>query len=530
GAPIASTTTDADGTFALDSAVTPVAVRIACAYCRAKTVTVASNEPIVAVIERYDAVLQPGVSAADLAALPYGRIENALALQPFWVLRTQPPIAAALYPALSDRGLGRGSLVVDGGAPAYDFGSSTMTGLAVVPAHAGDDVRFVPSSQAYRYGTYGSGGAVEFSRDQTILEQAAYGDAGSLRFSAGTPQAGITLGTDADDVAQRSRLSASAQQGLAGGVVSAGITAARATFATPEVDTSQSTASIAYARSFDRVQLRLDAADAFGTSSIPLVPSLDNVWNNALLRGTLGTRIGIVDVDGSASYVNSLAQQPSGSVHYNQRNFTLEGHLPGPTAVDAAVAQTYITIYDGRNLDVTLPSLLVSQRLGAFGVGIGFSRSLLATYGEPEFVPATLAEAHLDYGDGHRLRGELQAYRRTSDTQAPLAGTGISVAYQVTPTTTLRAWTLRVWGDMLQFAGPAVVAQAYVSGDTLWLTHQNGGFRLDAIYRRASDGLQNRRGLDGDVYFPVTRRLAVGLRSELAPEGRRSSVVLSVRP
>lgn len=530
GAPIASTTTDADGTFALDSSVTPVAVRIECAYCRAKTVAVAPGEPVVAIVERYEAVLREGPSAADLAALPYARIENALALRPFWVLRQQPAVAGALYPALSDRGLARAALAIDGGAPAYDFGSSTMTGLAVIPAHAAGDVSFAPASQAYRYGTYGSGGAVAFSRDATNVEQAAYGDAGSLRLSAGTPQAGITIGTDADDVAQRSRLSASALQSVAGGIFSAGITASRATFVAPEIDSSERTASVAYARSFNRVDMRLDAADAFGTSAVPIVPSLDNAWNNALLRGTVGTHVGKVDVDAGASYVNSGAQQPGGSVTYNQRSFTLEGHLPGPTAIDAAVARTFVTVYDGADLNVTLPSLLVNQRLGLFGIAVGLSRSLLATYGEPDFAPATLAEAHLFYGDGKRLRAELQSYRRTSDAQAPLAGTGVSVAYQITPTTSVRAWTLRLSGDMPEYAGYAPIVQPYVSGDTLWLTHENGGFRLDAIYRRTSDGFSNRRGVDGDVYFPVTPRLAVGFRSELAPEGRRSSVVLSVRP
>jgi hypothetical protein len=530
GATIARTTTDRDGTFALEPSVTPVAVRIRCPYCRPKTVAIVPGEPVVAVVSRYDAVLEPGPSSADLAALPYARIENALALRPFWVLRSQPAIAGTLYPALSDRGLARGSLVLDGEAPAYDFGSASMTGLAVIPAHAAAGVRFVPASQAYRYGTYGSGGAVEFSRDTTSVEQAAYGDAGSLRFSAGTPQAGIMLGTDADDVEQRSRVVASAQQNIAGGIFSAGVTASRATFAVPEVDASESTASLVYARSFNRVQMRLDAADAFGTSAVPTVSALDNVWNNALLRAAAGTRVGIIDVQGNASYVNSGTQQPGGAVRYDQKAVGLEGHLPGPTAIDAAVSRAFVSLYDGTNVDVTLPSVLVNQRLGVFGVAAGISRSLLATYGEPEFAPATLAEAHLDYGDGQRLRGELQSYRRTSDAQAPLAGIGLSVGYQITPTTSVRAWTLHVSGDMPEFAGYTLVAQPYVSGDTLWLTHENGGFRMDAIYRRTSDGLLNRRGIDGDMYFPVTRRLAVGFRSELAPEGRRTSVVLSVRP
>ncbi|MBV8151186.1 MAG: hypothetical protein JOY59_06475 [Candidatus Eremiobacteraeota bacterium] len=176
-----------------------------------------------------------------------------------------------------------------------------------------------------------------------------------------------------------------------------------------------------------------------------------------------------------------------------------------------------------------LPSILVTQRLGFFDVVGGVSQSLtpLPSGG---FEVASLSEAHLHFGDGQRLRAELQAYRRTSEDEPPLAGSGISLAYQISPTTSVRAWALRLHGDEAGIVGTRRYAEPYLAGESLWLTNENGSLRFDVIYRRTACDPMVRRGVDGDVLFPLSRRTAIGLRSELRPEGRRSGLVLTITP
>ncbi len=530
GAVIGRATTDSDGTFALDTAQAPQRVRVSCKFCRTASYPVDPSEPVVAVLQRYDALLSDGPSPSDLMALPYTQIENALALKPFEVLRLG--LGLPNDRSLSDRGLGNSALVLDGDAPTYDIAPYLPTALATTPTHSGNVATFEPSSNAYQYGAYATGGLIALSRDPAVVEQGAWGNASAYRFSAGTPSFGISLGSDADDYTQRERVVASGTAGLAGGTLDAQLSSSRADTVLPSAtfELSESSATLGFTRQFDRVRFRFSASDAFGTESFFLN---DTIWNDSALNASASTRFGIVDFDVGAQYSNNsnyLALSNT-AINFGQGTVYVHAHVPGRTSLDFGVAHTTYDSESGtRNL--ILPSLTVVQGLGAFSVTGGVSTSLvrISEYGTPYL--AALAEAHFDYSDGQRLRAEIQTYGQ--NTSVPnsrgMTGTGVSLAYQITPTTSIRAWSLRLYNDDNAYSG--VQDTPYISGDSLWITSQNGGFRMDAVYRRTATqtnymSSQTRRGLDGDIYFPLTMRTSLGLRSELRPQGRRSSVVVN---
>jgi len=523
-------TTDSDGTFALEGPQRPERVRITCRFCRTATVAVDPSEPVVAILQRYDALTSDGPSAADLMALPYTQIEDALALKPFEVLRLG--FGAPNDRSLSDRGLGNTALVLDGDAPTYDIASYLPTALATTPAHSGNVVTFEPSSSAYQYGPYATAGLIALSRDPAVVEQAAWGNASAFRLSGGTPDFGVSLGSDGDDYTERERIVASGTAGFAGGTIDAQLSSSRAVTVLPTTmyDLSESSATVGFTEQFGRVRFRLSAADAFGTQSFF---ANDTIWNDAALKASASTLFGVVAFDAGAQYSNdsNYIASSDNAVNFGQATVYVHAHVPGRTSVDFGIAHTtYDTESGTRN--VTLPSLMVVQGLGAFSVTGGISESLvrISQYNAPYL--AALAEAHLDYTDGQRLRAEVQTYGQVTnvDNSHGLTGAGVSLEYQITPTTSIRAWSLRLQNDDNAYGG--VQDLPYISGDSLWITSQNGGFRIDAIYRRTATQVnylyaQTRRGVDGDVYFPLSLRTSIGLRSELRPQGRRSSLVLN---
>ncbi len=530
GAVIGRAKTDADGTFALDTGQVPERVRISCHFCRTASFRVEPNEPVVAVLQRYDALLADGPSPSDLMALPYTQIENALALRPFEVLRLG--VGLPDDRSLSDRGLGNTALVLDGDAPTYDIAPYLPTALATTPTHSGNVATFEPSSNAYQYGAYATGGLIALSRDPAVVEQGAWGSASAYRFSAGGPSFGASLGSDADDYTQRERVVASGTEGLAGGTLDAQLSSSRAVSELPltTLDLSESSATIGFTRQFDSVRFRFSASDAFGTESFF---SNDTVWNDSALNASAGTRFGVVDFDAGAQYSNNSNDIASSgtAINFGQSTVYVHAHVPGRTSVDFGVAHTTYDSAGGyRNL--ILPSLVVVQELGDFSVTGGVSTSLIriSEHGTPYL--AALAEAHFDYTDDQRLRAEIQTYGQNTNIAYShgMTGTGASLQYQITPTTSIRAWSLRLYNDDNAYSG--VQDTPYISGDSLWITNQNGMFRLDVVYRRTATQTdymyaQTRRGLDGDVYFPLTVRTSLGLRSEVRPQGRRSSVLLN---
>ena len=154
---VATATTDAAGTFALHGSGI-VAVTVRCRYCLAIRVPVTPEQPVVAIVRRFAALVDDAPSPADLQNLPYAHVESAIALRPFTLLAQ----TTAAYPgsSLSDRGLSAsGSLLIDNGTPNYDIVSGASPYQAI-PAYYQQSATLRDASNAYLYGDQAAGGIV----------------------------------------------------------------------------------------------------------------------------------------------------------------------------------------------------------------------------------------------------------------------------------------------------------------------------------------------------------------------------------
>src|SRR5690348_271868 len=139
----ASASTDAQGTFALRAADVRQ-ITITCAYCAPLTLAVTPDEPVVALVRRYDSLAQESPSDRDAASLPYAHAESIAALKPFTVLENSSH--ALPGPQISDRGASsRGALVSDNGIPLYDL-ASNQSPFVAFPAYAAQRVSWLPPS------------------------------------------------------------------------------------------------------------------------------------------------------------------------------------------------------------------------------------------------------------------------------------------------------------------------------------------------------------------------------------------------
>ncbi|MGC2327130.1 MAG: hypothetical protein WA604_10495, partial [Candidatus Sulfotelmatobacter sp.] len=110
-----------------------------------------------------------------------------------------------------------------------------------------------------------------------------------------------------------------------------------------------------------------------------------------------------------------------------------------------------------------------------------------------------LYDATLTYTDDARLRVSLEgaSQRVAGFTNGMVTSTGVSVAWQVAPAISLRAWTMHV--DDTTAASPPYIP-FYASGNpatvnAFWLTYDNGGaLRVDrAVCGRVDRGRVRRR-------------------------------------
>ena len=172
GGQLGTDTTGEDGTFAIRLASAADAVDIRCAHCDPAHIRLDKQGAVVVVVRRYAALESDVPSAADLAALPYPRIVDALGLIPLSVRNGN---------TISDRGLGGGrGLIVDDDAPNFDFATGSST-IADFPNRYVRTIAFTPAAQAFRYGINAGGG--RFALDQLD------GNAGASSIDAGEASA-----------------------------------------------------------------------------------------------------------------------------------------------------------------------------------------------------------------------------------------------------------------------------------------------------------------------------------------------------
>ena len=531
GARLGADTTDPEGTFSirLESAAKTLDVR--CAHCEPVRVSLEQRGEVVIVIRRYVALERDVPTAADLAALPYPRIQDALGLIPFALPREG---------TISDRGLGGGrGLIVDDGAPIVDFATGSST-LADFPNRYVRTIGFSPASEAFRYGVDAGGG--RFALDQLDGNAgAASSDVGAASAQVVQPAIGAVqpaYGVSSDDGTLARRGDADLTTPFAGGFLRTGAGAATQRFSRSEGDLarnidlarlSYATASRRYRTFFDVSASGAGVADAsYGSSAYR------SSYLSAAFRlerpGFVGLAFGATATQSTATYAQGGAESYALDGHLAQQTIYAEAVVDdkavqasaGLGATNVASSETLASSHAGGTRLSLLPSLSLRVPLGAGAyVRSGFSESLRVpslletTAAVP--VPTSLAlergelsESALGY-DGGRVRTEALIFREFVHgfSERRLDGIGASIAWQVAPLVSVRAWTLR--NAPLDFVVPGSVT-GNASRQILWTTYANAaGLRFDAIAHRDAGVGAAALGIDGDALVPLLPHLALNV-------------------
>lgn len=531
-------TTDDDGTFAIRaSGVARVEVR--CRYCRATSVRVVEGEAVVAIVPRYDALLEAAPSTFDLAALPYAHVESALGLRPFTLLvQSSYPYGG---PYLSDRGLAPlGGLTLDAGVPNYDP-VGHISPFLTIPAQYEQSVEIDGAAQAYRYGDRAGGGIAELEpfADGGSDEVALIGDDAIVRVQAGGAGLHAAFGSSSDALESRQRVDAAGGVTLGGDqtlAYGAGSMQDRA-FANPDLAFGDALSFATAAWTATRAGFQANAAldrGAYGSNHDEYGES--TVWSDAQLVASFRSR-GEVPF-----FVDAATRLSDGYSDVRGLGGAWIAGTRRQTRLDAGFE------ISGSDVDVQagMAALWIAQRGGgANAAGTNFATPSLvarfhprgnvrldltqsASYGLPSFdaqyayggAPAVDAErnslsaATLTYSDASRLNASFEAASQNVAGSAwgRIASEGLAATWQVAPTLALRAWSMHVTDTVR-----SMLPNAYVPGSAdglapttgaLWLTYENAGaVRADAIYRRDL--------LDGMSFFHVDGDLSGPLRGSL---------------
>jgi hypothetical protein len=537
----ASAATDVAGTFALRGDGI-AEVRIACRYCRALVLSVVQDVPVVAIVQRYDALADDSPSVWDLANLPYAHVESAVALRPFTLLSQ----TSAPYPgsALSDRGLSpTGSLLIDNGTPNYDI-TAGQSPYVFIPAQYQESAVVSSASNAFAYGDQAAGGIVQLTpfASGTSSEIATLGSDVIVRAQAGSDAAGAAFGSFSNDEESRQR----------GDVF--------ATFQLPAQESLTVTSGSEQSHDYESP----DSAFA-GSFSFANV-----VWNvPQALNFTLSA------LTDCGNYFWTQDEEYPVSTAWSDTQFSAGIHTDGPIVgfADAAVRSStgfddLLAVEYGTRLGATLSQSRVAAGLSATGddydvtAGVGAfwfdyaggtlgvsqpAKTALAvpsvdarlfpngkwsvnlqgsgSFTLPTFVEQyysaspgpqsvalernSLAAAELTYTDDARVRFSFEDATQNvaGASTGKVTSAGFSAVWQIAPALALRAWTMHVtdtapvYSVNLPSGGAATV-------NAFWLTYDpDGVIRADLIYRRdLLDDLPFYH-VDGAISGPIAERL-----------------------
>ncbi len=537
-APVRSIT-DAAGTFALEGAGI-AAVRVSCRFCAPARARVNAGQPVVIVVQRYDALLSDAPTASDLENLPYAHVESAIALRPFTLLSQ----TSTAYPgsSLSDRGLSpTGSLFLDDGNPVYDIAAGSSP-YALVPAHFENDVSVVDASQAYLYGNRAGGGTVvatPFTDESGDF--IAGGTDAIARVQAGSNAAGAVLATfsNGEESRQRADVSANFSPGdgqtlaVAGSSEQGRTFSVNAPFAGSYAFTDATYDNVRLANLY--VSVTTDRGnDALANGEYASQTNWSDAGVTAGVRSnaTISTFADLGVRASSGTYTSSEYEYVLPQIGANFRQLHADA---GITAGDndyriVAGIGGFGLQYGGGEAQQPLKSALVLPSLQAqifpnarFGGTIEASGSFTLPafdqlYGNAYVSPAAIAlqrnalqAISLDYTDESRVHVALEAASQhvAGSASGVITSAGIAAAWQIAPALSLRVWTMHVADTVptlstLEFypVAPAPTENA------AWLTYDaNGSLRVDAVYRRdLLDGAPFYH-VDGDLSGPIIQRL-----------------------
>ena len=501
GAAAGSGTTGGDGTFAVEPSADVATVDVRCRYCLGMTVPHVNGRPVVAVIRRFAALRDRGISAAEARLLPYAAVTDLAALMPF---------AVASYGAISDRGLAgaRGAVISDGFA-LYRATDGVDVSTAI-PSHGTATIAQTDPAQAGAYGAYGAGGLFSIDTlDQSAgLVRADGSSAGDVALRAGNELRGAFENAGGDDAATRA-------------VLEGTLPAAGGTLDLRAVSASGAGADASSVATTLTVPLRSTAL----TTAFSLTRSQDALGPENDSLAALSLQAGEVTFGLRAQRESGIVLGFAPGAQDDARAFVQLLHDDGNTRIFASLAaaaggETYLRFTSTRG--AVLPVLSVSTHLAPWlDVHADSVDALLAS---PMYLLFTLpngtavdrshlSDAGLGFDDGNRLRIDAMVFRQTvtGSDYGTIGGSGVSLVWQIAPALALRSWALisQAGGDNTSRAYHSVYATGTASLDrnVTWLT-AGSVLRVDAIWRGGY--------LEGDVSVPVGAhiRLVAGTRRD----------------
>lgn len=536
----ASADTDAQGTFALEVSGAR-RVTIACAYCKSATVAVTSDQPVVALVQRFDALAQDAPSARDIASVPYSRAESIASLRPFTVLENTTH--ALPGPQVSDRGASsRGALVLDNGIPLYDV-ASNQSSFVAFPAYALQRASWAPPADAFEYGDLAGGGTLiadTHSADAWSGIGAA-GDTNVLRVGQTFANTAWSLDGSSEPNDRRARADASFHVPIGDDAMDVSALAAQDRFSpnAQELDTADTGIRLGF------TSVRQNRASASiiadGGSYYGSAPSIDYGarWSDVQVQGGVATttRISFFTDAGvrtaSGKYWTSGGALPLTAGEIGQTQIDIGVQTSGDRYSAKAGVGAYGAHYAGGSAGsrATLDGGLVAPSFfGSYAFDPHWTLELQA--GESFALP-TILEAFVYPLDGPNLildrnaffeqtlsYGDLRRFRASFTTLAQNASgldvgtvhsTGLSAQWQIAPALSFRAWLMRdndfthPYEAVYRFGArpqPATVG-------SYWLTYESSGLRIDAIYRRDLLDYRTDPHLDASASVPIAHGLRV---------------------
>lgn len=553
--------TDAQGTFALAGANIS-SVTVTCAYCRPLTLAVTPDQPVIALVQRYDALSQEAPSERDIASVPYGRAESVAALRPFAVLENSShPLPGA---QISDRGTSsRGALLLDNGIPVYDV-ASNQSPFVAFPAYSVQRISWLPPTDAFTYGDLAGGGTViaDTHGGEPWSAMLAGGSSGALSAGQTLPDGAWLAATSRDAidtraradallripsgenaftfnvVASQDRLSPAAQHlntsvgGLRFAWESAGENQVSASVAADGGGYDGAAQNIDYSAKWSDVQMQAgvttNARVQFFSDASVRASSGYYRTSTAALPLTAGT-IAQTHVDFGAQTAGDRYSLRAGAGAFDLRyaggaggaRSTLDGGIVLPSFFGSYAFDPHWTLQVQAGESFALPTILEAFVYPPDSFALAFDRNMLLT-------------GTLGYGDLRRFRASLttMSERVTGLDSGTIHSSGISVAWQIAPALSLRAWLMHE-NDQTQPYEPiyrfGVRPQPATVG-SYWLTYETTGLRIDAIYRRDLLDYQVDPHFDASISAPLssgvrlfgsterragTRLVTVGLRTQI---------------
>jgi hypothetical protein len=550
----ASATTDAQGTFALNAQ--PASVTISCAYCSPVLVAVTPNQPVIAIVRRYEAVAQDVPSDRDIASVPYTNVESTASLRPFMVLENS---SGALPGArLSDRGAApRGMLVLDGGIPLYDVASDESPFVAF-PSYEVQQIALRPIGDAFLYGDHAGGGTLLLDTHATdpyggVL---AAGNAGALTATqtSGSDAWSAAISQQPDDKRARADAAGRVAMGDDAFAIRGFLANDALAPAAQSLNTSLGGARFTYESARENTVDASLTTDDGGYDGASSALRYSAKWSDVQFESGVHTNgriqffTGAAARNSSGSYSTTTYTLPLVSGAISQTQIDMGAQTAGDRyAIRAGVGAFGVHYAGGANGSradlyggAVLPGVFGSYAFTPHwsiemeGGGSFVLPTILESFGSPPDGPGlkldrnSSVEATVRYADLRRLHVDLTALdeRVSGLDNGTIQAAGISMAWQIAPAFSLRAWLLHE-NNAMQPYEPLYRFGALPQPATVgsyWLTYENSGLRIDAIYRRDLLDYHPDPHFDASISAPIAGSMRLFAATERLA-GRRSATI-----